>query len=461
MAAALKTAAVTSETRATPRFDLFTRLWGVAMAAHVIGNVSQPDVPQLLGWVNLGVGLAGVLLVVRPRRVGLMIGSVLVVLSVILEMPFTGNHWLVAGLVSLSFLVARGRSETFLPAARWILIVFYLFAAVAKWNSAFFDPTVSCAVFYANQSLNAFGLNSLSASSMLATATIWATVMIEASVPVLLVIRRTRYWGALVGTAFHTLISFDLGQHFYDFTSVLVALFFLFLPEESVKRLAERGHLVSPKVRSLAAASWLVLGTTLVIMASGPLDEISFTLLKVVPFVLWIPFCLVWLWQIIGTQAKGDRVLARLRPATGLVVLIAVLNGLTPYTEIKTAYSFNMYANLLTADGESNHLIIVDTIPLRDGYRDPVEIVESSDPGLELYRDTGFLLAYPQLRRYLSDRIDASLTYRRGSEVFSLDRVGDDPELIDPGPWWWRFLPLRAIDTSSPPRCQDVFLPAL
>lgn len=450
-----------SESQASPRFELFTRLWGVAMAAHVIGNVSQPDLPQLLGWVNLGVGLAGVLLAIKPKRVLLLIGCILVVASVILEMPFTGNHWLVAGLVSLTFLAARGRVETFFAAARWILVVFYCFAAFAKLNSGFLDPTVSCAVFYANQTLRGFGLDPLAPSSVLATATIWSTVATELSVSLLLVIRRARYWGVLLGTAFHTLISFDLGQHFYDFTTVLVALFFLFLPEESVARLAERGRLVPTKVRSLASAFWLVLGTILVIMASGPLDEISLSLLNVLPFVLWIPFSFIWLWQIIGTRAKGDRFLARLQPATGLVVLIAVLNGLTPYTEIKTAYSFNMYANLLTAGGESNHLIIADTFPLRDGYRDPVEIVESSDPGLELYRDMGFLVAYPQLRRYLSDRIDVSLTFRRGSQVLSLDRVGDDPELINPGPWWWRYLPLRAIDTSSPPRCQDVFLPAL
>jgi hypothetical protein len=138
-------------------------------------------------------------------------------------------------------------------------------------------------------------------------------------------------------------------------------------------------------------------------------------------------------------------------------VVLAMLNGLTPYTEIKTAYGFNMYANLVTAQGESNHFVIRNTIPLRAGYDRPVEIVASSDPGLDLYRDLGYLVAYPQFQRYLVGR-DVTVDFRRGDEEF----LGtDSAEIANTGPWWWRFMPLRAIDQRQPPRCQDVFLPAL
>lgn len=147
--------------------------------------------------------------------------------------------------------------------------------------------------------------------------------------------------------------------------------------------------------------------------------------------------------------------------AGAVVVLLTVVNGLTPYTEIKTAYSFNMYANLVTSQGESNHYVVRSTWPLRDGYEGPVEIIESSDDGLEAYRDEGYLVAYPQLRRYLSTRPDVGLTYRRDGEVTVLAQVSLRPELVDPGPWWWRFFPLRAIDTRNPPLCQAAFLPAL
>jgi hypothetical protein len=101
------------------------------------------------------------------------------------------------------------------------------------------------------------------------------------------------------------------------------------------------------------------------------------------------------------------------------------------------------------------------TFPLRDGYEKPVRIIETSDPGLDLYRQRGYLLAYPQLRRYLASRPDVALVYERGGEVHAVPRVGDASDLSDPGPWWWEYFPLRALDAQTPPRCQDVFLPAL
>ena len=70
-------------------------------------------------------------------------------------------------------------------------------------------------------------------------------------------------------------------------------------------------------------------------------------------------------------------------------------------------------------------------------------------------------MAYPQLRRYLSVRPDVSLTYRRYGAVTTLSEASEISELVEPGPWWWRFFPLRAIDTRNPPLCQAAFLPAL
>ena len=39
-----------------------------------------------------------------------------------------------------------------------MLLVAYAFAALAKWNTGFLDPTVSCAVVYTDQWLGGFGL---------------------------------------------------------------------------------------------------------------------------------------------------------------------------------------------------------------------------------------------------------------------------------------------------------------
>jgi hypothetical protein len=222
------------------RLPIFVRLFGIAITAHVVGNWSQPDIPAVVAWVNLAVGIVGLVLLMKPTRSLLLVASALVVASVLLEMPITGNHWVVAGLVGAAILVTGGNEERFFPAARLILLVFYSFAAFAKLNSGFFDPTVSCAVFYANQSLGSFGLPLLDVDGLVSRVLIWATVVIEASVPITLVWRRTRYFGVFLGTVFHTLISFDLDQHFYDFTTVLIALFFLFLPDRSIESILEQ-----------------------------------------------------------------------------------------------------------------------------------------------------------------------------------------------------------------------------
>ena len=443
------------------RERIFTRLWSIALVAHVVGNWAQPDLPRPVGWVNLAVGLLGVVLAIRPNRSLLVATSALVISSVILEMPVTGNHWLLAGLVSAAVLVTGGRPAALFPAARMILLVFYGFAAFAKLNTGFLDPTVSCAVFYADQWLDGFGLRPLEANSVGASAAVWGSVLTEIAVPILLMVRPLRTWGLVIGTVFHTVISFDLNQHFFDFTSVLLPLFFLFASVPMVERIDQSVAGIPPWARRLVVAGFLTLGGAMVVAAVLPLTQFSATLVIAIPFLLWIPFGLWWVVVLIRGLAPPERLDWSLRPLALLVVTVTFLNGLTPYTEIKTAYGFNMYANLLTAAGESNHLLVRETVPLRRGYEDPVAIVESSDEGLMMYREAGYLIAYPEFRRYLVARPEVSVTYTRAGVLYSIPRVADDPVLSAPVPVWWRYFPLRAIDTQRPPRCQDVFLNAL
>jgi hypothetical protein len=414
-----------------------------------------------VGWANLAVGLLGVLLALRPNRRLLVAASALVMASVVLEMPVTGNHWLLAGLVSVAILVTGGHPSTLFPTARTVLLVFYAFAAFAKLNSGFFDPSVSCAVFYANQWLEGFGLGPMEASSAAATGAIWGTVLIESAVPVLLMVRSLRSWGVVVGTLFHTVISFDLNQHFFDFTSVLLPLFFLFAPTVMVQRIDQSWSGVPAWARRLVIAGFLTLGGAMVVAAVLPLTSSTAALVTAVPFVLWVPFGIWWGVVLVLALAPGEKVGWSLRPLAALVVAVTFLNGLTPYTEIKTGYGFNMYANLLTAAGESNHLLVRETVPLRGGYEDPVAIVASSDQGLLGYREAGYLIAFPEFRRYLVTYPEISVTYTRAGVLYEIPRVADSPALSAPVPFWWRYFPLRAVDTQRPPRCQDVFLNAL
>jgi hypothetical protein len=443
------------------QFRTFARLWGLAAVAHVVGNFGQPDLPSPVGLVNLAVGLLGLLVLIFPQKRLLLTLAALMVGSVMLEMPVTGNHWLVAGLVSAAILVTRGIERHSFPAARWILVVFYAFAAFAKLNRGFFDPTVSCAVFYANQNLESWGLPVVAPGSPAAVGAIWLTAATEVAIVLLLLVRRTRRVGVILGSAFHLLVSFDLDQHFYDFTAVLLPLFALFLPPAafaSPPALVER----LPQLwRRLARLTAITLLCPLVVLASYRLSSVSFTILTTLPFLLWIPFGVFWLAWLVTLRVPAGSLYWKVGWAAGFIVLLALLNGFTPYLELKTAHGFNMYANLVTARGHSNHFLISRTLPLRDGYQAPVEVLDSDDPGLLVYRNEGYLIAFPQFQRYLADNPHVTVTFRR---------QGFEPETVSPetirglagaGPWWWRYFPLRAIDTHDPPRCQAVFLPAL
>ena len=261
--------------------------------------------------------------------------------------------------------------------------------------------------------------------------------------------------GIIIGSLFHGLISLDLDQHFYDFTAVLFFLFATFLPPSAQDTEGAEPARMTLWLRWIAAAA----AFALVVLSVLPPSELTVQILSDLPFVLWVPF-LTW-WISFALRNREPAVVEwRLAPAASFVVAVAFLNGLTPYTELKTAYSFNMYSNLLTAQGETNDYLIPKTVQLRDGYDGPVQIVQSSDPGLEVYREHDYLIAYPQFQQYLVDR-SLSVTYIRNGVTTNLPDTQAVEGLATSGPLVVALHAPRAIDRQSPPRCQDVFLPAL
>jgi hypothetical protein len=144
-----------------------------------------------------------------------------------------------------------------------------------------------------------------------------------------------------------------------------------------------------------------------------------------------------------------------------LLPLVVVANGLTPYLELKTGFGWNMYSNLRTVDGETNHYLVPGTLALTDVQADLVEVLDSDDPGLLYYRDNELLLTWQQLRAYLADHPDVQLRYRRGSFMAAVAHASDDPELVEPLPLWQEKLQLfRSVDARSPERCRPTFGPA-
>ncbi|MDP1806605.1 MAG: hypothetical protein Q8K72_15620, partial [Acidimicrobiales bacterium] len=274
------------------------------------------------------------------------------------------------------------------------------------------------------------------------------------------------------GLVFHLALAVDQTHQFYDFSSVMFALLVLFLPHsfgswvgERVGSIRARLALRGPRLPVVARVVGVGVPVALVLVVIGDVTDARGSLL-----VGW------WPWQVAGVLIVGAviRYVRQRPPAYGsgwriwphhvaylVVPLLLVGNGLTPYLELKTAFGWNMYSNLRTVGGESNHLLLGRSFPVLGEQDELVEIIRSSSADLESYAEAGYGLPYLQLRAYLADHPDESITYERGGERITLRRASDRPELVEPVPVWQRkFQVFRAVDLTSPERCVPVFGPA-
>jgi hypothetical protein len=438
-----------------PAPSWFALLVALAVVAHVVGNPPAGSAALRIGDAVLGA--SALVLAWRPasRAVWAVVAS-MVLVTAWLEAPVLGNHWLLAAVFAAAILVAvvRDRPWSWLATTvRLLFLTFYAFAAFAKLNTAFLDPAVSCAVFYADQWLGSWGLPTVADGGGLAMLTIVATIAIELSVPVLLVVPRTRALGVALAAAFHYVISLDIGQHFYDFTAVIFVGLAAFAHDDVTGPMGAWFHrrratavVVTAMCAVLLALVVLPLGTTMLVVARAGI------------LVLWIPLggAIVWL----AVRGAGRPVAVAMRPsgvAAGLLLALVALNGLLPYLGVKTAFGWNMYANLATVDGRANHLIIGPQAEVvAPGY---VEVTATTDEQLRAYVGSAWAVPERNLRHHLATRPDATVTFVRADGT-TVSGTGGElgqpmPEIVR------RLLPLRSVDRSTAPRCQALWLPAL
>lgn len=451
---------------------MFAVLWAVATLFHVWGPSGRAfqlfDQHTTVGLFQAVAGAVAVAVIVRPRSLPLF-GALAVLGPVTLwfEAPVLGSHWVVASLVDVAFLLSlfAGRfaadrvAALFLPLARWVLIGFYAFAAFAKLNHAFFTPSVSCGTYYLDELANSLHLSLNTATgggwSHLVPFGVAAT---ELSIPFLLLMRRTRHLGVLVGLVFHGLIALDQTHLFSDFSSVLVALFLLFLPfgfaRDVMARLDERVRIGAAAICAVMLIIQWRQGETRLFRDALGWAWVVFDVAVVAAVVLFLRRRPEPLAGPLRFAARAPRWLV-------IVPLLVVLNGLSPYLELRTAYAFNMYSNLQTAGGDSNHLLIARTLPLTNYEYDLVRITATDDPNLQVYIGQ-FDIPFLQLREYLSRNQSVSLTYRRDGAEHSVLRASDDPALVEPVPSWQsKLFAFRSIDQSPPADCQPFFYAAL
>jgi hypothetical protein len=464
---------------------VFAVLWALAAIFHVVGPSGRTS-DVLHGLTAVGVSqvvvcLAAVAVLLVPRAVAPLAAlAVSTLVCAWLEAPVLGNHWLVAAFVDLGLLggILASRSgrridrerlaAVALPVARWTLIGFYCFAAFSKLNHAFFDTSVGCGTFYFDELASSLGLGTPIAVGQggWAHGVPFVVAGTELSIPLLLLFRRTRNVGVVVGLLFHSVIALDTVHLFSDFSSVLAPLFCIFLPAAWASGVIRRWQ--SLPARAAMVVQGVTIGALAAVLVSHWMGEHQQLFLDGRMW-LWYATDAVVLALVLDhvlrhrrTVLESPLALAAVPRWLWVVPVLVVFNGLTPYLEIKTAYSWNMYANLVTADGRTNHLLVPRTLAINPSASDLVSILGTDDPALGVYRDLGYELPYLSLRAYLSKHRSASLRYRMGSVERTLAHASDDPDLVRPvGELERRLFALRSVDEQDPPRCQETFLPAL
>jgi hypothetical protein len=451
---------------------LFSVTWALAVLFHVAGN------PRLApAWGRGILGAAAVLTLARPRdpRAAVPL-AVAVLVNVWLEAPVLANHWLLHGFIAVVVLGGAVRLRTspgevaarIAGPLRFTLLAFYAFAAFAKLNADFFDPSVSCAVLYLEESASSWGLRSLGdLTGVMGRSVAVVVAAVEVSVPVLLVLRRSRNVGVVVALAFHFVLAVDRSHQFFDFSSVLAVLFLLFLAPETVERLLE----VATGMRDRIGRTWesgpeilllvaLAAAALVVVVASGPGDWPAPRLLREVG---------VWTWLLYGGALVVVVALVAMRrsplghlftPGAGralyVIPLVAAVNGTLPYLEVKSAASWNMYSNLAVVDGSSNHLVVRSGLPLTGGHERLVEIVDPGATDLAFYAGGPWLVPEPMLLDYLAEQ-DGTVVIGRVDGRTEEYRGGEGPVRPE---WRQKFQVFRAVDPEAPVRCQPSFGPA-
>jgi hypothetical protein len=147
----------------------------------------------------------------------------------------------------------------------------------------------------------------------------------------------------------------------------------------------------------------------------------------------------------------------RWRPLWVLPALV-VLNGLSPYLGLKTETSWAMYSNLRT-ELPSNHVFMPEWLKMAGYQEDLVEIVETSLPELQRYREERLLLNAVELRRISgAATADFTVTYKRNGTVQFLTSEGgvlSGADTIAPLGWTTAtLLRFRPVDSAGPTKCR-------
>lgn len=464
------------------RLTVFVFLWAAQALVHQEFFQIWHEDGMWSGWLLTGLAFAVLL---RPTAIALF--AAMLATSVVYNVarwPMVANHILVESLLNVTMLAAlawtlfarRDRSaptaaqdaagweqlglrsredreaffQLFAPVLRGMMITMYFFAFFAKLNTGFLDPSVSCTTAMWGDLLDRFPF--LPDAHWAHLTAIWGTIVVEAAIPALFCFRRTRPLAIAIGLPFHLMLGL-IGHR--TFSGIVFPLYFLFASEEFCATLERaRGWLVdrygesglNRGIAALRVTATVVVGTMILLATLGHRKtEIGLLEVDRIAVGLWLCWSLLLMAVYFTSLARSvvfdDRAPAAVplpsaRPRLLYVmVALVVLNGMTQYLGLKTKTSFTMYSNLRTEGGEWNHLLMPRGVQLATFQDDLVEILETNDPRLAEYIESGDLITHFELKRMASraeSGFEVRYRYQGGEHLFRAGEEGSAPELAEP-----------------------------
>jgi hypothetical protein len=413
--------------------------------------------------------LLAALVILRPRQVGLFLCMAAAQITAgWLNLPTIPNHRLFTTLVDLT-LVLAGASLAISrqpinitnlwslarPLIQRLLIALYLFAAFAKLNSTYLLSPQSCGVQLYYEIGDHFPLLQ---SPPLALLSAWVGIAAETLLPlVLLFSMQHRNKAILVGLFFHFAIALNTARHFSDFSAVSFAALMTFATST----------ILTPR-RSTLLGGLLVFGAVLSVATgtAAAFDSTQVHWFLLTRDLLWLCYSATVIISFIRARlllapssppAFPPAIRPLMRPILAIPLVLAVLNGLTPYLGLKTRSSWDMYSNLQLAGAHRNHLIIPQSLDLLDELGSPITIIESTNSELQQrYIQLGYDITPFELRRIFASDPSGVTTFRWRTQRFEHYPHGTGELSLSKPPDWLlsKLLWFRQVDQSSEPRCQ-------
>lgn len=412
---------------AIAQFKIFTVLWSIATLFHMAyAGVFEEKLNYAL------LTLAALFVIYKPGNVkGFIVLMILQLYDVFYLLPEVNNHWLFTAFVNITiiqvliFLIIKDKSF-YVDKTRWIglfapilrieVLILYFFAVFHKLNSDFLDPQISCAT----ELLDAQNKFNFPITPEIFALAGYFTLFIETAIPLLLFFQRTRKTGIVIGLLFHSVLAYSSYNGYFDFSSMMFALYFLFADKsltDSIVNDYQKIKVIKLFDRfSLSRLSGLIL---LIIIGLAFLHILVRRFPEFPDFnlyIFWLLYNLVFLYVILSyyfrkTDVTEPQFFSICNKGFWIMPILVFFNGISPYLGLKTESSFSMFSNLRTEAGISNHYLMPASLQIFDFQKEYVELISSTDPFLQKAADEKKKMVLFHFNRYVLAKKPSRVEY--------------------------------------------------